>query len=294
MTKLSVLTVDDAAFIRDLIKRTLRGFFPDIYIDEAPNGKKAQTLLQRNQYDLVLCDWEMPEASGLEVLNWLREQEKADGLEKTPFIMVTSRGDRKNVVEAVESGVTDYIGKPFSNEQLLRKVVKALSNHHKSYIAGLLSRNKDVSDPFAKRAEKTATPETQSGSNLLAANSSTEQFLTKPITSKPSKLGKSNKGSAVFRTSNSESVGKIRDITLHEILLQLPRSQDIPVLFDQVVVDIEIKDQSGGIARINGFVWSTSIPDKQENTEHIQVGIKYVDADPEKMEILARFINHNA
>lgn len=291
MAKLSILTVDDAAFIRDLIKRTLRGFFPDIYIDEAPNGTKAKSLLQRNQYDLVLCDWEMPEASGLEVLSWLREQEESEGLGKTPFIMVTSRGDRKNVVEAVESGVTDYIGKPFSNEQLLRKVVKALSKHHKTYITGLLSQNKEASDPLAKRAEQTTTTKTQSGSNLLAANSATEQFLTKSATNKPSRLVKSNKGSAVFRTSNSESTSKIRDITLHEVLLHLPRSEDIPRLFDQVVVDIEVKDGSGGIARINGFVWSTSIPDKQVESESIQVGVKYVDADPEKMEILARFIS---
>jgi len=292
MAKLSILTVDDAAFIRDLIKRTLRGFFPDVYIDEAPNGKKAKSLLQRNQYDLVLCDWEMPEASGLEVLNWLREQEIQDGLEKTPFIMVTSRGDRQNVVEAVESGVTDYIGKPFSNEQLIRKVIKALSKHHKAYITGLLSQNKDANNPLSKKAVKNTSKETQSGSNLLTSNSTTEQFLTKTQTSKPSKLKRSNKGSAMLRTSGSESTGKIRDISLHEVLLQLPRSEDIPKLFDQVVVDIEIKDQAEGIARINGFVCSTSVPDKQEDTQSIQIGVKYVDADPEKMEILARFISH--
>ncbi|MGX8249528.1 response regulator, partial [Escherichia coli] len=60
----------------------------------------------------------------LELLTWCREQ---DNLKTTPFIMVTSRGDKENVVQAIQAGVSDYIGKPFSNEQLVTKVKKALS-----------------------------------------------------------------------------------------------------------------------------------------------------------------------
>ena len=124
MSKVSVLVVDDAPFIRDLVKKGLRNYFPGIHIEDAVNGRKAQVLLERQAFDLVLCDWEMPEMSGLELLTWCRGQ---DNLKALPFIMVTSRGDKENVVQAIQAGVTDFIGKPFTNEQLLTKVKKALA-----------------------------------------------------------------------------------------------------------------------------------------------------------------------
>ncbi len=124
MSKVSVLVVDDAPFIRDLVKKCLRNYFPGIVIEDAVNGRKAQTLLSRQAFDLVLCDWEMPEMSGLELLTWCRQQESMKTL---PFIMVTSRGDKENVVQAIQAGVSDFVGKPFTNEQLLTKVKKALT-----------------------------------------------------------------------------------------------------------------------------------------------------------------------
>src|SRR5690554_7907254 len=99
MAKVSALVVDDAPFIRDLIKKALRSHFPGLQIEEAVNGSKARQLLARTSFDLILCDWEMPEMSGLELLEWFRGQ---PGQQKTPFIMVTSRGDRDNVVQRSE------------------------------------------------------------------------------------------------------------------------------------------------------------------------------------------------
>jgi CheY-like chemotaxis protein len=123
MSKVSVLVVDDASFIRDLVKKCLRNYFPGMRIEDAVNGKKAQAMLAREAFDLVLCDWEMPEMSGLELLTWCREQ---DSLKTMPFVMVTSRGDKENVVQAIQAGVSGYVSKPFTNEQLLTKVKQAL------------------------------------------------------------------------------------------------------------------------------------------------------------------------
>ncbi|EPN41389.1 response regulator, partial [Pseudomonas syringae pv. actinidiae ICMP 19096] len=125
MSKVSVLVVDDATFIRDLVKKGLRNYFPGIHTEDAVNGRKAQALLSKESFDLILCDWEMPEMSGLELLTWCREQDNY--LKTVPFIMVTSRGDKENVVQAIQAGVTDFVGKPFTNEQLLSKVKKALA-----------------------------------------------------------------------------------------------------------------------------------------------------------------------
>lgn len=72
MSKVNVLVVDDAPFIRDLIRKCLRNAFPGMTVEDAVNGRKAMTLLGKEAFDLVLCDWEMPEMSGLELLTWCR------------------------------------------------------------------------------------------------------------------------------------------------------------------------------------------------------------------------------
>ncbi|MCU7369339.1 response regulator [Paucibacter sp. O1-1] len=125
---IKILVVDDATFTRDLIRRTLRKQFPSAQLEEAINGRKAQQMLTKMTFDMVLCDWEMPEMTGVELLQWCREQ---DNYQKTdlPFIMITSRGDKDHIVEAVKSGVTDYLGKPFSSEQLINKVMSAAKKH---------------------------------------------------------------------------------------------------------------------------------------------------------------------
>src|SRR5690606_5462121 len=98
--------------------------FPGMTIDDAVNGRKAMAMLGKEAFDLVLCDWEMPEMSGLELLTWCRQQPELKNLQ---FIMVTSRGDKENVIQAIQAGVSDFVGKPFTNEQLLTKVKKALT-----------------------------------------------------------------------------------------------------------------------------------------------------------------------
>src|SRR3546814_16115171 len=123
MSKVSVLGVADAPFIRDLVKKALRSHFPGIRIEEAVNGRKAQQILDRERFDLILCDWEMPEMSGLELLTWCRAHEP---LKTTPFIMVTTRCDKENVVQDIKSGVSDFIGTPFPTEPLTPKDPKAL------------------------------------------------------------------------------------------------------------------------------------------------------------------------
>ena len=60
MSKVSVLIVDDATFIRDLVKKGLRNYFPGIHTEDAVNGRKAQVILILESFDFILCDCEMP------------------------------------------------------------------------------------------------------------------------------------------------------------------------------------------------------------------------------------------
>ncbi|WP_428241496.1 response regulator [Gynuella sp.] len=308
MARINILSIDDAAFIRDLIKRTLRGFFPDLGLDEAINGKKAQNLIAKNAYDLILCDWEMPEMNGLQLLTWLREYEDRDNLQKTPFIMVTSRGDKENVVQAVEAGVSDYIGKPFSNDQLLKKILKALSRNHKDYIQELLNgggksataapQSNDPKGLFKDSAQNLLgaasitppKPSTNTGSaSVLAVHSATEKLVRKQAAVK-ARSRSGNKGAAQLRVAHNSVTAVIRDINLVEILLQIPRAELVPIVFDQAVVDIQLPDQSEEVARMNCFIVSISAMEKDMSCDQLLVSLKYVDDDPDKLGFLSKYI----
>ena len=100
-----ILIADDVQMIRRALKISLlkAGFTG---ITEAKNGKEAIERLKEESFDLIICDWEMPEASGIETLRFARSDEKH---RNTPFIMVTSVAEPKKIKQAITEGVTDYI-----------------------------------------------------------------------------------------------------------------------------------------------------------------------------------------
>jgi len=117
---IKVLIVDDFATMRRILKNILKqiGFSN---ITEADDGKTALTELKKEQFDLVLCDWNMPEMSGLELLQKVRSD---DGLKDTPFVMVTAETQKDNILEAVKAGVNNYVVKPFTAETIGEKLKK--------------------------------------------------------------------------------------------------------------------------------------------------------------------------
>jgi len=119
---LNVLVVDDFASIRRMVKSALEqiGF---IKIFEAKDGSDALKMLKEKEIGLVLCDWNMPEMNGIDLLKAVKSDES---LKDVPFILVTSEGHKNNVVEAVQAGVSNYIIKPFSAETLQEKIKKVL------------------------------------------------------------------------------------------------------------------------------------------------------------------------
>jgi two-component system, chemotaxis family, chemotaxis protein CheY len=116
--KLRILVVDDHALTRSMVQSILRsaGYSEVIHAD---NGEHAIRRLGEQRMDLVVCDWNMPTVSGIDVLRFMR---KNDDYQNIPFIMLTAEAYRKNVKEAIDAGVTDYVVKPFTPEVLLEKV----------------------------------------------------------------------------------------------------------------------------------------------------------------------------
>jgi two-component system, chemotaxis family, chemotaxis protein CheY len=86
---------------------------------DAPDGRQALNFLDSafDMVDVVICDWNMPHMTGVELLRQLRTVSP-----DTPFLMVSGRADKESIMEAKNSGVTAYIRKPFSVHQLEAKL----------------------------------------------------------------------------------------------------------------------------------------------------------------------------
>jgi two-component system chemotaxis response regulator CheY len=123
--KLKILIVDDFELPRRLIRNMLYelGFKNQENFIEATDGLKALTIIENQQIDLVICDWVMPNMTGLELLKKLRATES---LAKIPFIMVTAETEKEHIMEAIKARVSQYIVKPFTADILCGKIKSAL------------------------------------------------------------------------------------------------------------------------------------------------------------------------
>ncbi|WXL25680.1 response regulator [Ectopseudomonas mendocina] len=289
MSKVSVLVVDDATFIRDLVKKGLRDHFPGIQIDEAVNGRKAQMLLTRQSVDLILCDWEMPEMSGLELLSWCRGQEMH---KSTPFIMVTSRGDKENVVQAIQAGVSDYIGKPFSNEQLITKVKKALNRTGKlqamaaSNAPKILSSGAMANDSLAALTGGKAEVIKKAPATPVRNTQPVESVSSAPATSS----APTGRGQGRLRLSSGANLAcVIKALSLKEALLVIKRGEVLPPVLDSAVLDLE-QGEAAETARLNGYLHAIAALEPKPDSEWLQLTFKFVDQDPQKLDYISRLI----
>lgn len=292
MSKVSALIVDDASFIRDLMKKSLRGLFPGIQLEEAVNGRKAQQILSTQRFDLVLCDWEMPEMSGLELLTWFRQQAE---FKAVPFIMVTSRGDKENVVQAIQAGVTDYIGKPFTPEQLSAKVTKALTRTgrlqalHASAPTRMLSTGVSNDSLSALTGTKSATPATPAAAGVAKPAPTLRSAAPAASTPQASGAALKGQGQARLRLSNGEFSCVIKALSLKDALLVVKRGDLLPQVLDSAVLDLE-QGEEAEVARLNAYVHAVSAFEARPDSEWLQVTCRFVDSDPKKMDYLSRLI----
>nr|WP_245399657.1 response regulator [Atopomonas sediminilitoris] len=123
MQRKHLLIVDDVGSVRSLCKGFLRELgFENVH--EAIDGKAAVQFLRHHAAHLVICDWNMPNMSGLELLEAVRAD---PNIHDIPFLMITGTADVERVKQAIAAGVSDYILKPFQPNQLGFKVARALS-----------------------------------------------------------------------------------------------------------------------------------------------------------------------
>ena len=115
---LKILVVEDQTEMRSLIRNILaEAGVTQVF--EASDGRAALQFIDMafDCVNVIICDWNMPGLSGVELLRQIRSTDTA-----TPVLMLTARHDKRSVLEAKMAGVTAYIGKPFSEGQLTSKL----------------------------------------------------------------------------------------------------------------------------------------------------------------------------
>lgn len=115
-----VLIVDDSAIMRKIQRKVLVDMGIEDIVD-AEDGIDALLKMKDHNFDfnLVLCDWNMPKMDGITLVRKLRSVSQ---LAKMPIVMVTTEGEKERVVEALKAGANGYIVKPFKPETITEKL----------------------------------------------------------------------------------------------------------------------------------------------------------------------------
>ena len=115
-----VLIIDDSAVMRKIIQRNIQqsGLLVDEFV-EAGDGREGLEKVTSNNIDLILCDWNMPNMTGIEFVKALRGSGQKGNV---PIVMVTTEGGESKIEEAKNSGANGYLTKPFTPDQLKSKL----------------------------------------------------------------------------------------------------------------------------------------------------------------------------
>ena len=117
---MKILIVDDFSTMRRIIKNLLRdlGFNNT---QEADDGQTAWPMLQTGNFDFLVTDWNMPNMTGIELLEKVRADEVLASL---PVLLVTAEAKKEQIVHAAQAGVNGYVVKPFTAITLKEKIDK--------------------------------------------------------------------------------------------------------------------------------------------------------------------------
>lgn len=113
---MKVLLVDDSNTMRTIQKRCLAKLGVE-EVTEAEDGQQALEIFEKQEFDIILSDWNMPNMDGLTLLKEIRQRDK-----DIPFVMITTESERARVVSAIQAGCSDYLVKPFTPDGLKEKL----------------------------------------------------------------------------------------------------------------------------------------------------------------------------
>ena len=119
-----ILIVEDSETMRSLLASSLEGLELPVKISEASSGFEALRLLPREDFDLVVTDINMPDINGLELVSFMRGNER---YRSVPLVIVSTEGSDRDREKGLELGADAYLVKPFEPETLRQVVTDLLA-----------------------------------------------------------------------------------------------------------------------------------------------------------------------
>ena len=118
---MKILVVDDFPTMRRIVKTLLRQNGYTNFVEAEDGAQGLKMLAEQPDIEFIVSDWNMPNMTGLEFLKAVRADDRYKHL---PFLMVTAEAEKENIIEAVKSGVSNYVVKPFTGATLQEKLAK--------------------------------------------------------------------------------------------------------------------------------------------------------------------------
>jgi two-component system phosphate regulon response regulator PhoB len=141
-----IFIIEDEASIIQLVQHNLEkeGFI----IASSENGNEGLKQLKKFEPNLLLLDWMLPDLSGIEICKNIRKDNKFKTL---PIIMLTAKGEEEDKIKGLESGVDDYLTKPFSYKELLARIKAVLRRSNPNMVSDSLEYEDLLLDRIEKR-----------------------------------------------------------------------------------------------------------------------------------------------
>ena len=121
---MKILVVDDFPTMRRIVKTLMRQNGYTNFVEAEDGAQALKMLAEQTDIEFIVSDWNMPNMTGLEFLKAVRADARFKHL---PFLMVTAEAEKENIIEAVKSGVSNYIVKPFTGATLQEKLSKVFA-----------------------------------------------------------------------------------------------------------------------------------------------------------------------
>jgi hypothetical protein len=217
--------------------------------------------------------------------------------------MVTSRGDKENVVQAIQAGVSGYVSKPFTNEQLLTKVKQALhkvgkldtlmnsapTKMNSAFGNDSLSALTGNKAPVAAVASAPAANPFAKPAAAAAAAPARGLLNSPPVKAPAAAAPTTNRGQGQLRLSSGTQQCVIKALSLKEALLVVKRTDALPQVLESAVLDMEQGDNAE-TARLNGYLHAIVAHEQTPDSEWLQLTFRFVDKDPQKLDYISRLI----